>query len=64
MERDREGLGRGQPYRIFRLTDTARELFDRNELFEHETYRALFAEVEKTDEIEVAEAVERPGREA
>jgi len=60
VERDREGLERGQPYRFFRLTDAARELFDRNNLFEPEAYRALFAGVEKTDEIEAAEAVERP----
>lgn len=60
VERDREGLKRGQPYRFFQLTEAARELFDRNNLFEPEAYRALFAEVEKTDEIEAAEAVERP----
>lgn len=60
VERDREGLERGQPYRFFQLTDDARELFDRNNLFEPEAYRALFAEVAKTDEIETAEAVERP----
>jgi len=60
VERDREGLERGQPYRFFQLTDAARELFDRNNLFEPEAYRALFAEVEKTDEIKAAEAVERP----
>ena len=60
VERNRAGLERGQPYRFFQLTDAARELFDRNELFEREAYRALFAEVEKTDEIEAAEAVERP----
>lgn len=60
VERDREGLERGQPYRFFRLTDAARELFDRNNLFEPDAYRAMFAEVEKTDEIEAAEAVERP----
>jgi len=60
VERDREGLERGQPYRFFQLTDVARELFDRNNLFESDAYRAMFAEVEKTDEIEAAEAVERP----
>src|SRR6056297_4076807 len=60
VERDREGLERGQPYRFFQLTEAARELFDRNNLFEPEAYQALFAEVEKTDEIEAAEAVERP----
>ena len=60
VERDREGLERGQPYRFFRLTDAARELFDRNNLFEPDAYRAMFAEVEKTDEINAAEAIERP----
>jgi len=35
-------------------------LFDRNNLFEPDAYRELFAEVEKTDEIEAAEAVDRP----
>jgi len=60
VERDRNGLERGQPYRFFRLTDAARELFDRNGLFETDTYRELFAEVEKTADIKAAEAVERP----
>lgn len=60
VERDREGLERGQPYRFFQLTDAAREMFDQNNLFEPEAYRAMFTEVEKTDEIEAAEAVERP----
>jgi DNA-binding PadR family transcriptional regulator len=60
VERDREGLDRGQPYRFFQLTDAARELFDRNNLFEPDAYQSLFAEVEKTPEIEAAEAVERP----
>lgn len=60
VKRDREGLERGQPYRFFRLTDAARDLFDRNNLFEPDAYRAMFAEVEKTDEIEAAEAVDRP----
>jgi DNA-binding PadR family transcriptional regulator len=60
IERDRAGLTRGEPYRFFRLTEQARELFDRNGLFEEEAYRALFQEVEKTEEIRAAEAVERP----
>jgi hypothetical protein len=42
------------------LTDAARELFDRNNLFEPDVYRSLFAEVEKTPEVEAAEAIERP----
>ena len=60
IERDRDGLERGLPYRFFQLTDAARELFDRNNLFEPDAYRELFAEVEKTDEITAAEGVERP----
>ena len=60
IERDREGLERGQPYRFYQLTDAARGLFDRNNLFEPDAYRELFAQVEKTDEIETAEAVDRP----
>lgn len=47
VERNREGLERDQPYRFFQLTDAARELFDRNNLFEPDAYRELFAEVEK-----------------
>jgi len=61
-ERDRKGLERGLPYRFFQLTDAARELFDRNSLFEPDAYRELFAEVEKTDEIKAAEGVNRPDR--
>jgi DNA-binding transcriptional ArsR family regulator len=60
VEREREGLARGEPYRFFRLTDVARELFDRNNLYEPAAYRSLFDEVEKTDEIRAAETVERP----
>ncbi|WP_138006578.1 ArsR family transcriptional regulator [Halalkalirubrum salinum] len=60
IERDRQGFERGKPYRFFQLTDTARELFDRNKLFDLDAYRELFAEVEKTDEIKAAEDIERP----
>lgn len=60
IERDREGLERGHPYRFFQLTEAARNLFDRNNLFERDAYRTLFADVEKTDEIAAAEAVDRP----
>lgn len=60
LERDRDGLERGEPYRFFQLTDAARALFDRNNLFDVGAYRALFDEVEKTTEIEAAQAVERP----
>ena len=60
IERDREGLERGHPYRFFQLTDAARKLFDRKNLFEHDIYRERFDKVEKTDDIEAAEGVQRP----
>jgi DNA-binding PadR family transcriptional regulator len=60
IERERAGLEKGQPYRFFQLTTAARELFNRNNLFDSEAYRALFAEVETNEEIAAAEAVERP----
>lgn len=59
-QRSREGLPKGAPYRFFRLTDGARELFDRNNLYDEGAYRGLFNEVERTDEIRAAEAAERP----
>jgi hypothetical protein len=59
IERDREGHERGQP-RFFQLTDAAGELFDRNNLFDPDAYRELFAEVEKTGEIKAAEGIEWP----
>lgn len=62
VEHEREGLQRGQPYRFFQLSDDARELFDRNNLFEPSAYRAMFAEVQTTDDIDAAEAAERPDR--
>lgn len=48
----------------YEQTAAARELFDRNNLFEPEAYRALFAEVEKPDDIKAAEATERPESES
>lgn len=63
IERERAGLERVQPYRFFRLTEAARELFDWNNFFDEAAYRTLFAEIEKTDEIEAPKAVERPGHE-
>jgi len=57
---DREGLERGQPYRFFQLTEAARELFDRNNIYDPDTYQELFVKVETSDEIEAAEAVKRP----
>lgn len=40
--------------------EAARELFDRNNLFDPNAYRAMFADVDKPDESEAPEAVNRP----
>lgn len=51
---------RGFPYKFYRLTDDARDLFDRNDLFPREPWRRQYERVEKTGEIEELEAMPRP----
>ena len=51
---------RGYPYKFYRLTDDARELFDRNDLFPEGPWRRQYARVQKTGEIEEIEAMPRP----
>lgn len=57
---ERADLERGEPYRFFRITDAARELFDRNGLFEEAAYKNLIEQTEKTNEIREAESASRP----
>ena len=52
---------RGFPYKFYRLTAGARELFDRNDLFPEDAWKRQYARVAKTDEIEELEAMPRPG---
>lgn len=54
---------RNLPYVFYHLTEEARDFFDRNDIFDEETWRAEYAKVEKTDRIERLEAMERPARE-
>lgn len=51
---------RGFPYKFYTLTESARELFDQNDLFPEEAWQRQYARVEKTDEIEELEAMPRP----
>ena len=51
---------RGYPYKFYRLTEQARELFDRNDLFPAEAWRRQYERVEKTTEIRELEAMPRP----
>lgn len=51
---------RDLPYTFYSLTDEARTLFDRNGIFDAETWRAQYGKVEKTPEIERIESMPRP----
>lgn len=53
---------RGYPYKFYTLTDDARELFDRNNLFPTEAWRRQYGRVQKTAEIREIEEMPRPGR--
>lgn len=57
---ERVDLEKGEPYRFFRVSDAARELFDQNGLFEEAAYKNLIEQTEKTDEIREAESAPRP----
>ncbi|WP_436928909.1 helix-turn-helix domain-containing protein [Halosimplex halobium] len=51
---------RGYPYKFYRVTEAARELFDRNGLFPAEAWQRQYERVEKTPEIRELEAMPRP----
>lgn len=53
---------RDLPYKFYFITDQARELFDRSNIFDERVWRDTYAQVQKTDEIERYEAVTRPQR--
>lgn len=51
---------RDLPHTFYRITDAARELFDRNDIFDRETWREQYAKVEKPDDVLAAEQADRP----
>ena len=51
---------RGFPYKFYRLTNEARELFNRNDLFPREAWRRQYDRVQKTGEITEVEEMPRP----
>ncbi|GAB7018222.1 hypothetical protein JCM18750_10830 [Halostagnicola bangensis] len=51
---------RGFPYKFYRITDDARELFDENGLFPRDPWRRQYERVEKTGEIEELQEMPRP----
>jgi DNA-binding transcriptional ArsR family regulator len=57
-----ERPGRDLPYKFYYITDQARNLFDRSNIFDEGVWKDTYAQVKKTDEIEQYEAVTRPRR--
>ena len=55
-----ERPGRDLPYKFYYITQQARKLFDRNNIFDSGVWKDTYAQVNKTDEIERYEAVVRP----
>lgn len=51
---------RGFPYKFYRITEEARELFDRNDLFPEAAWRRQYDRVQKTGEITELEEMPRP----
>ncbi|MDY7082339.1 MAG: ArsR family transcriptional regulator, partial [Halobacteria archaeon] len=51
---------RGYPYKFYKLTDKARELFDKNGLFPETAWARQYERVEKTSEIKEIEDMPRP----
>lgn len=55
-----ERPGRGKPYKFYYITDDARELFDKNNIFDSAIWRDVYVQVEQPDEIKDVEAITRP----
>ena len=55
---------RGFPYKFYRLTDAARDLFDQNGLFPVNAWQRQYDRVQKTSEITELEAMPRPSEPA
>jgi DNA-binding transcriptional ArsR family regulator len=55
---------RGFPYKFYRLTDAARDLFDQNDLFPVNAWQRQYDRVQKTSEITELEAMPRPSEPA
>lgn len=51
---------RGFPYKFYRLTEEARELFDENGLFPEGAWRRQYERVQKTGEIRDVQEMPRP----
>jgi DNA-binding transcriptional ArsR family regulator len=54
--------GRDLPYKFYYITEQARDLFDRSNIFEKGIWQDTYAQVKKTEDIERYEEVTRPQR--
>ena len=52
---------KGYPYTFYTITQEARTLFDRNDLFPEKPWQNQYARVQKTGEVRELEAMPRPG---
>ncbi|MFC6722867.1 ArsR family transcriptional regulator [Halobium palmae] len=57
---DHAGNARDDLNAFFFLTDEARQLFDRNNLFDEDAYQSVYQEIQMPDEIQSAENADRP----
>ncbi|WP_306061021.1 helix-turn-helix domain-containing protein [Natronococcus wangiae] len=51
---------KGQPSKFYTITDTARDIFDQNNIFIEEHWQEVYDRVDKPEEIQEAEAAPRP----
>ena len=51
---------KGQPSKFYQITDTARKIFDRNNVFQEEHWQEMYSRVNKPAEIERAQEALRP----
>lgn len=53
---------KGVPVTFYGVTSEAREVFDQNDVFLQEHWQAIYDRIDKSEEIERAEAAPRPDR--
>lgn len=53
---------RGEPSKFYGITESAREIFDRNGVFVEDHWKELYDRVDKPGEVKQAEAAPRPAR--
>lgn len=53
---------RDQPSKFYRITDAARDIFDRNNVFQEKHWREIYSRVDKPSEIKRAQEAPRPAK--